>query len=81
MSLNTQRETRLVKLIADQLGIKEEEVKPNSHFVDDLGADSLDLIEMLMTTEEEFEVEIPDEDAEPLMSVETVLKYLESQYA
>ena len=61
-------EERVKKLICEQLGVKEEEVKADASFVDDLGADSLDTVELVMALEEEFETEIPDEEAEKLYS-------------
>ena len=57
-------EERVKKIIVEQLGVKEEEVKPEASFVDDLGADSLDTVELVMALEEEFDTEIPDEEAE-----------------
>ena len=57
-------EERVKKIVVEQLGVKEDEVTPNASFVDDLGADSLDTVELVMALEEEFECEIPDEDAE-----------------
>ena len=59
-------EERIKEIIADQLGIDVEQIKPESKFVDDLGADSLDVVELIMAFEEEFDVEIPDEDAEKI---------------
>ncbi len=56
-----------------------ERVKPESSFIDDLGADSLDIVELVMAMEEEFEIEIPDEDAEKLRTVQDVMKYLETK--
>lgn len=57
-------EERVIKMVAEQLGVKEEDVKITSSFVEDLGADSLDTVELIMALEEEFDAEIPDEDAE-----------------
>ncbi len=62
-------EERVKKIISEQLGVEEEEVVPDAKFVDDLGADSLDTVELVMALEEEFEVEIPDEDAEKIQTV------------
>lgn len=62
-------EERIKEIIADQLGIDVEQIKPESKFVDDLGADSLDVVELIMAFEEEFDVEIPDEDAEKIQTV------------
>ncbi|HBD11007.1 MAG TPA: acyl carrier protein, partial [Porticoccaceae bacterium] len=61
---------------AEQLGVKEEDVKPDSSFVDDLGADSLDTVELIMALEEEFDTEIPDEEAEKLTTVEDAINYI-----
>ena len=59
-------EERVKKIIVEQLGVKEEEVKPEASFVEDLGADSLDTVELVMALEEEFDIEIPDEEAEKI---------------
>ncbi len=67
---------RVKELIAEQLGIDEEEIALESSFVDDLGADSLDIVELIMAIEEEFKIEIPDEDAEKLASVSDVIEYV-----
>ena len=64
-------------IIVEQLGVDEEEVTPDASFVDDLGADSLDTVELVMALEEEFGTEIPDEDAEKLQSVGDVIKFIE----
>lgn len=63
-------------IVVDQLGVEEEEVSQNSSFVDDLGADSLDLVELIMALEEEFEMEIPDEDAEKITTVGDAINYI-----
>jgi len=68
---------RVVEIIVHQLGVEPEEVTPEANFVDDLGADSLDTIELVMAFEEEFGIEIPDEQAERLRTVGDVIKYLE----
>ena len=68
--------TRITKIIKEQLGVEESEVKPDARFVDDLGADSLDTVEILMAIEEEFGIEIPDEDAESAKTVEDVISYI-----
>ena len=70
-------ESKIKTIIAEQLGVKPEEVTPNASFVDDLGADSLDTVELVMALEEEFGHEIPDEQAEKLQSVGDVIKYIE----
>ena len=69
-------EERVKKIVIEQLGVKEEEVKSSSSFVNDLGADSLDTVELVMALEEEFETEIPDEDAEKLTSVQESIDYI-----
>ena len=69
-------EERVKKLIREQLGVKEEEVKDDASFVDDLGADSLDTVELVMALEEEFETEIPDEEAENITSVKEAVDYI-----
>ena len=70
---------KVKQIIADQLGVKKEEVVENAKFVDDLGADSLDTVELVMALEEEFGVEIPDEDAEKLATVGDALRYIEEK--
>ena len=69
-------EDRVGKIVAEQLGVKEEEVKAEASFVDDLGADSLDTVELVMALEEEFETEIPDEDAEKITTVQLAIDYI-----
>jgi len=66
-------------IIADRLGIDENEIKLESSFVDDLGADSLDVVELVMALEEEFEVEIPDEDAEKIRSIGAAVEYIKAK--
>ena len=70
---------KIKQIIADQLGVKKEEVTDNAKFVDDLGADSLDTVELVMALEEEFGVEIPDEDAEKLTTVGDALRYIDEK--
>lgn len=70
---------KIRQIIADQLGVKKEEVTDNAKFVDDLGADSLDTVELVMALEEEFGIEIPDEDAEKLATVGDALRYIEEK--
>lgn len=72
-------EDRVRAIIADQLGLREEEVKDEASFVDDLGADSLDIVELIMTMEEEFELEIPDEEAEKILKVQDAINYVRSR--
>jgi acyl carrier protein len=67
---------RVKKIIIEQLGVKEEEVKNESSFVDDLGADSLDTVELVMALEEEFDTEIPDEEAEKITTVQSAIDYV-----
>ena len=67
---------RVKRLICEQLGVKEEEVKEEASFVDDLGADSLDTVELVMALEEEFETEIPDEEAENIATVKEAIDYI-----
>ena len=66
-------------IIAEQLGVKPEEVTPQASFIDDLGADSLDTVELVMALEEEFGIEIPDEEAEKLVTVGDAIKYIEEK--
>ncbi|MCH2385335.1 MAG: acyl carrier protein [Pedosphaera sp.] len=68
---------RIGKIIVEQLGVNEDQVKPEAKFIEDLGADSLDTVELVMALEEEFGTEIPDEDAEKLQSVGDVIKFIE----
>jgi len=72
-------EERVKEIIADQLGVSVDQIKPESKFVDDLGADSLDVVELIMAFEEEFGVEIPDEDAEKISTVQDVLNYIKQK--
>ena len=72
---------RVRAIIAEQLGVKLEEVTDSASFIEDLGADSLDTVELVMALEEEFGIEIPDEDAEKMASVGDAIKYIESKIA
>lgn len=72
----TQIETKVRGIIAEQLGVGEDEIKIESSFVEDLGADSLDIVELVMAMEEEFEVEIPDEEAENIKTVQDAVNYV-----
>ncbi len=65
------------KMIVDQLGVSESEVVPEAKFIDDLGADSLDIVELIMALEDEYGIEIPDEDAEKIETVGDAIKYIE----
>lgn len=69
-------EQRVKKIVAEQLGVNQAEVKNESSFVNDLGADSLDTVELVMALEEEFECEIPDDDAEKITSVQQAIDYV-----
>ena len=71
-------EARLKKIVAEQLGVDESKIVPSARFSDDLNADSLDLVEMIMSLEEEFGVEIPDEDAEKILTVGDAINYIDS---
>ncbi|ABQ89393.1 MAG: acyl carrier protein [Roseiflexus sp.] len=72
-------ESRLKKIVAEQLGVDESKIVPEARFTEDLNADSLDLVEMIMELEEAFGVEIPDEDAEKIMTVQDALNYIEQK--
>ena len=72
-------EERVKEIICEQLGVEEEEVNPNAKFIEDLGADSLDTVELVMALEEEFGFEIPDEDAEQIQTVGKLLEYVEQK--
>jgi acyl carrier protein len=69
-------ESRVKKIVIEQLGVKEEEVTADASFVDDLGADSLDTVELVMALEEEFETEIPDEDAAKIITIQDAVNYV-----
>ena len=69
-------EERVIKMVAEQLGVKEDDIQTGSSFVEDLGADSLDTVELIMALEEEFDAEIPDEDAEKIATVEDAVNYI-----
>jgi len=70
---------RVKKIIGEQLGVEEDEVTPEASFVEDLGADSLDTVELVMALEEEFGIEIPDEDAEKILTVGKALEYIKEK--
>ena len=70
---------KIKEVIVDKLGVEEDKITKEAHFVDDLGADSLDTVELIMQLEEEFGIEIPDEDAETLTTVGAVIDYIENQ--
>jgi acyl carrier protein len=72
-------EERIKKIIAEQLGVEENQVTPGASFVEDLGADSLDIVELVMAFEEAFDLDIPDEDAEKIKTVKDTIDYVESK--
>jgi acyl carrier protein len=72
-------EERVSEIIVEQLGISKEEVKPEASFIDDLGADSLDIVELVMAMEEEFDLEIPDDDAEKIQTIGDALAYVKER--
>ena len=74
-------EQKVKEIICEQLGVSEEEVTPEASFIEDLGADSLDIVELVMALEEEFGIDIPDEDADKLKTVGDALTYLKTQTA
>lgn len=71
-------EARVKEIVCEQLGVSEEEVTPEASFIEDLGADSLDIVELVMALEEEYEMEISDEDAEKIKTVKDVIDYIDS---
>ncbi|MGH7949787.1 MAG: acyl carrier protein [Candidatus Binataceae bacterium] len=71
-------ETKVREIICEQLGVSEDEVSPEASFIEDLGADSLDIVEMVMALEEEFGIEISDEDAEKIRTVKDVVAFIEA---
>ena len=72
-------EAKVREIVCEQLGVTEEEVSPSAAFIEDLGADSLDIVELVMAFEEEFGIEVPDGDAEKLLTVGDVVKYIEDK--
>jgi acyl carrier protein len=74
-------EKRVKEIIVEQLGVEEEQVTPEASFIDDLGADSLDTVELIMAFEEDFDVEIPDEEAEKIITVKDAISYVKLQQA
>ena len=74
----TDLEAKVKAIIVEQLGVKEADVKEAAHFVDDLGADSLDQVELVMKFEEDFDIEIPDEDAEKIQTVSDAVEYIKA---
>jgi acyl carrier protein len=79
MVLKTTIEERVKKIVSEQLGIEDEDITAESSFVEDLGADSLDTVELVMAFEEEFKIEIPDEDAEKMLSVKNAIDYIKEK--
>jgi len=71
-------EERVIKMVAEQLGVKEDDIQSTSSFVEDLGADSLDTVELIMALEEEFDAEIPDDDAEKIGTVKDAVDYIQA---
>ncbi|MDX8412429.1 MAG: acyl carrier protein [Mariprofundaceae bacterium] len=74
--MSAEIEAKVIKIVAEQLNVEESEINADSSFVDDLGADSLDTVELVMAFEEEFGVEIPDEDAEKIQTVQNAIDYI-----
>jgi acyl carrier protein len=72
-------EKKIMSIIAEQLGMEESEIKPEAQFIEDLQADSLDIVELVMAMEEEFGLEIPDEDAEKIKTVQDVINYVKER--
>lgn len=77
MALDAQTQEKLKKIVAEQLSVDEEEVVPEASFIEDLNADSLDLVELIMSMEEEFNIKISDEDAEKIQTVQDAMDYLQ----
>jgi acyl carrier protein len=75
----SEKEAKIKQIIAEKLGVSEDKITPQASFVDDLGADSLDQVELIMAFEDEFGIEIPDEDAEKMKSVKNALEYLDKK--
>lgn len=75
--MNEEIYEKLKEIIIEQLGVKEDEIKPEAHFADHLGADSLDIVEMIMAVEEEFGIQVSDDEAEGLERVKDVIKFIE----
>lgn len=74
--MSAEIEAKVIKIVADQLNVDESEINSDSSFVDDLGADSLDTVELVMAFEEEFGIEIPDDDAEKIQNVQNAIDYI-----
>ncbi|MCL4134935.1 UNVERIFIED_CONTAM: hypothetical protein GTU68_029231 [Idotea baltica] len=78
---NSSVEEKTKEIIVDQLNVSAEDVKPEASFIEDLGADSLDIVELIMALEEEYDLEIPDEDAEKIQTVQDVTSYISGKQA
>jgi acyl carrier protein len=74
-------EERVTEIIVEQLGVSKDEVVPEASFIDDLGADSLDIVELVMAMEEEFDIEIPDDDAEKIQTISDAISYVRGRAA
>ncbi len=72
-------EDRVSAIVVEQLGVTQEELAPEASFIDDLGADSLDIVELVMAIEEEFDIEIPDDDAEKIQTIKDVISYVKGK--
>ena len=72
-------EDRVSAIVVEQLGVTQEELAPEASFIDDLGADSLDIVELVMAMEEEFDIEIPDDDAEKIQTIKDVVSYVKGK--
>jgi acyl carrier protein len=72
-------EDKIKAIVVEQLGVAEDEVVPEASFLDDLGADSLDIVELVMAIEEEYDIEIPDDDAEKIQSIQDAINYVEER--
>jgi acyl carrier protein len=79
MASNDEIAERVKSIIVEQLGVSMEEVTPKASFIEDLGADSLDIVELIMALEEEYDMEIPDEDAEKIQTVNDVISYIQEK--
>jgi len=79
MTVSASIEQEVIKIVSEQLGVEEDKITPKSFFVDDLGADSLDTVELVMAFEEKFNIEIPDEDAEKIKTVGDAIDYIKER--
>ena len=76
--MSTETLNRVIEIVVDKLGVEQNKVTENAKFIDDLGADSLDTVELIMEFEDEFSIEIPDEDAEAILSVKEAVEYIDN---